>query len=40
MEFETLVTYYERISSTKKRLEILDILSQLFMYIRDNPDKR
>ncbi|MHA1112718.1 MAG: ATP-dependent DNA ligase [Promethearchaeota archaeon] len=38
MEFETLVTYYERISSTKKRLEILDILSQLFVYIRDNPD--
>ena len=38
MEFETLVTYYERISSTKKRLEILDILSQLFVYIKDNPD--
>ncbi|TFG19119.1 MAG: ATP-dependent DNA ligase [Promethearchaeota archaeon] len=39
MDFETLVTYYERISSTKKRLEILDIFSQLFSYIRDNPDK-
>ncbi len=39
MEFETLVSYYEKISSTSKRLEILDLLSQLFMYIRDNPNK-
>jgi DNA ligase-1 len=38
MEFETLVTYYEKISATTKRLEILEILSQLFTFIRDNPD--
>ncbi|MBN2156964.1 MAG: ATP-dependent DNA ligase [Candidatus Lokiarchaeota archaeon] len=38
MEFQTLVQYYERISSTSKRLEILDILSELFISIRDNPE--
>jgi len=39
MKFETLVSYYEKISATTKRLEILDTLSQLFGFIRDNPNQ-
>lgn len=37
MDFEKLVEYYEKISATKKRLEILDIMIQLFTEIKNNP---
>jgi len=36
MDFEKLVEYYEKISSTTKRLEILEILTQLFNDIKNN----
>ncbi|MCP4762511.1 MAG: ATP-dependent DNA ligase [archaeon] len=39
MEFALLVEFYERISATRKRLEILDILSKLFLELKKKTEK-
>ncbi|WP_371803893.1 ATP-dependent DNA ligase [Candidatus Lokiarchaeum ossiferum] len=38
MDFNNVVQYYERIGATKKRLEIIDILAQLFQECRTTDD--
>ena len=36
MNFNELVTFYERIAATRKRLEITDLLAELFRLFRES----
>ena len=38
MDFSLLVALFEKVSSTNKRLEILDFLSEFFIKIKENPE--
>ena len=38
MDFSLLVELFEKVSSTRKRLEILDFLSSFFVKLKENPN--
>ena len=38
MDFSLLVELFEKVSSTRKRLEILDFVSTFFIELKENPE--